>query len=375
VRRAGYAILLITAVVHAEPASKDDFHAHMKAGYDLEAQNKWTEAAAEFEVAVAFKDDARAYAELGWSAMLAGDLAKARKADVSAVGHATSDKLKATALFNLGTVEEKSGDRLAARLSYEASLAVAPNPAVKVALDKLGSVSGTMPNACYDVRDQIVPATHGAFVRDDGAIRTLGPNLRYCDTPARVVIAEITGEKQVDVRTTALAGSAIAITRKTRAVATGALVSGSFCIDNCSPMGHAGCSEISGCMLRTSIAGARRFALYPSDRSIGDKDDAASRAACTPWMQHGSLICSTAHHLAIVDDRRCGDDKVGIHVTVHDARSGNQTFEADGDRDLSAATPTYRFGSVTLAIAPGATPTAKLTVDKTTEDCLALVIR
>jgi hypothetical protein len=60
-------------------------------------------------------------------------------------------------------------------------------------LDKLGSVGGTMPNACYDVLDQIVPVTHGTFVRDDGAIRTVGSNLRYCDTPARVVVAEITG--------------------------------------------------------------------------------------------------------------------------------------------------------------------------------------
>lgn len=66
---------------------------------------------------------------------------------------------------------------------------------------------------------------------------------------------------------------------------------------------------------------------------------------------------------------------MGIHVTVHDASSGHQTFEANGDRDLAAATPTYRFGSVTLAIAPGAKPTAKLTVDQTTEDCFALVIR
>jgi hypothetical protein len=89
--------------------------------------------------------------------MLAGDLAVARKADMLAVGRTTSDKLKATALFNLGTVEENSGDKLAARLSYEASLALAPNPAVKAALDKLGSVGGTMPKACYDVLDQIVP--------------------------------------------------------------------------------------------------------------------------------------------------------------------------------------------------------------------------
>jgi hypothetical protein len=86
------------------------------------------------------------------------------------------------------------------------------------------------------------------------------------------------------------------------------------------------------------------------------------------------MVCLTAHYTAIVDDRACSSGKLGLHVSVYDAtkESAGDTkirIAADGDRDLSASFPTYRFG------ASGAKPSATLTVDKVTEACIALAIR
>jgi hypothetical protein len=91
------------------------------------------------------------------------------------------------------------------------------------------------------------------------------------------------------------------------------------------------------------------------------------------------MVCSTAHYMAIVDDRVCSGDQLGLHISVDDANRDSaddvkRRIAADGDRDLAASVPTYRFGTVVLAITPGAKPSAKLTVDKVTEGCIALAI-
>src|SRR5512143_2556800 len=85
-----------------------EYKKRMKAGWALQKQKKWSEAVPEFEAALkAIDSDERATTELGWSAMNAGDYTKARKADLVAVNIAIDPKVKASALFNLGSVLEK----------------------------------------------------------------------------------------------------------------------------------------------------------------------------------------------------------------------------------------------------------------------------
>ena len=109
-----------------------------------------------FEEAVAIApDDARAESELGWAALNAGDLAKARRATDAALAAvdaerpdgrgckrppcATSDPtLKAQSLYNSGRIAEASGDLRAAERAYRASLALRPNDVVERRLAELG---------------------------------------------------------------------------------------------------------------------------------------------------------------------------------------------------------------------------------------------
>jgi len=115
-----------------------DYDSHMKAGADLEDQKKWVEALAEFETALKLKpDDARALSEIGFTAVFAGKLDRAKQASTAAVLAAKDDaKLRGSALFNLGLAVEKEMPHAAAQL-YIASLTARPSPAVRARLAKL----------------------------------------------------------------------------------------------------------------------------------------------------------------------------------------------------------------------------------------------
>jgi hypothetical protein len=140
----------------------------MKAGWALQRKKQWALAVAEFEAALAqLENDPRALAELGWSAMNAGDLPKARKADEAAITVATDPKLKAASLYNLGKVQLRLGDTDAARRSFTASLVLRPNQTVEHELASLGGnrdpdpdpalcATGQEPCAC--ILANIVPA-------------------------------------------------------------------------------------------------------------------------------------------------------------------------------------------------------------------------
>src|SRR4051812_43399336 len=71
------------------PPTRDqlaEYKKHLKAGWALQKAKQWAQAVIEFEAAAKVLDgDQRALAELGWSAMNAGDFVKARKADEQAV--------------------------------------------------------------------------------------------------------------------------------------------------------------------------------------------------------------------------------------------------------------------------------------------------
>lgn len=119
---------------------------HMKAGWAAQRAKKWADATKEFEAALLVLDgDARALSELGWSAMNAGDYAKAKLADEAAIRAATDPKVKAASLFNLGLVQERLEDNDAAIRSFTESLALRPNQTVGTEAAKLGAKPGAPP--------------------------------------------------------------------------------------------------------------------------------------------------------------------------------------------------------------------------------------
>ncbi|HEX8113060.1 MAG TPA: tetratricopeptide repeat protein [Kofleriaceae bacterium] len=133
----------------ATAAQRAEYKKHMKAGWALQKQQKWAEAVVEFEAALAAVEaDQRAFSELGFSAMNAGDFKKARVADEQAVQVASDKKVKAAALYNLGLVFEKTSDRSGALRAYLASLELRPNKVVEQAVGRLGATPSAPPPFC-----------------------------------------------------------------------------------------------------------------------------------------------------------------------------------------------------------------------------------
>ncbi|MBV8756718.1 MAG: tetratricopeptide repeat protein [Deltaproteobacteria bacterium] len=159
---AGSAVVVVAPPADAAaPAKKQlskgqlaDYKKHMKAGWALQKQQQWAESVPEFEAAAKAVDgDQRALAELGWSAMNAGDFKKARRADDQAVRVAIDPKVKASALFNLGMVEAKTGNVDDARESFTESLKLRPNQTVEGELAKLGAAPATPKPFCPEGKD------------------------------------------------------------------------------------------------------------------------------------------------------------------------------------------------------------------------------
>jgi len=143
---------------------------HVKAGWSAQKDQRWADAVPEFEAALkAIDGDPRALSELGFSAMNAGDFAKARKADLEAVRVAFDPKVKAASLFNLGIVQEKSGDKDGALKSYLESLKLRANKTVAEAIAKLGATPQTEPPLCKPKQDPcecVMAAAFGEFDKD-----------------------------------------------------------------------------------------------------------------------------------------------------------------------------------------------------------------
>ncbi len=110
----------------------------MKAGDALEAKRQWSEALAEFEMALAIKPtDPKALGEVGFTAFKAGKLPRAREASEAFVeASATDQKLRGAALFNLGLAIEHVEPNAAAAL-YAASNKLRPNAVVAARLATL----------------------------------------------------------------------------------------------------------------------------------------------------------------------------------------------------------------------------------------------
>lgn len=119
--------------------ARQSYQNHLDEGRTLAQAKKWTEAISRYEEALRAKpEDPVALAELGYAAYYAGDLDRARSFNTRALKVATEPGLRASILFNEGMVDEKKGDKDAARKHYETSLSLRPNATVQTRLEKLG---------------------------------------------------------------------------------------------------------------------------------------------------------------------------------------------------------------------------------------------
>jgi hypothetical protein len=147
-----------------------EYRKRMKTGWARQKDLKWADAVPEFEAAlVAMPADQRALTELGWSAMNAGDFVKARKADQEAILVSVDKKLEAAGLYNLGLVQQKTGDTDGARKSFTASLALRANKTVEDALAGLGKAAEAAEAPCDLAKPCpcVIDAAFGELARDD----------------------------------------------------------------------------------------------------------------------------------------------------------------------------------------------------------------
>jgi tetratricopeptide (TPR) repeat protein len=94
---------------------------------------------ASYERALALRPgDPRLLVELGWAAFLDGDLERAAQATRQGLLGTREDKAKGAALYNLGRIAEKRGQKAEAADLYRESLAVRPNAIVEKRLNGLG---------------------------------------------------------------------------------------------------------------------------------------------------------------------------------------------------------------------------------------------
>ena len=130
------------AAAQPAPPSKEArraYRKHLAAGRKLGAKKAWGEAVVELEAALAaIPHDGRALSELAWAAYNAGDHDKARRAGMESVLAASDAKVKASALYNLGRVEETLAHKEQAAKLYRQSLALRENKTVAEHLAGLG---------------------------------------------------------------------------------------------------------------------------------------------------------------------------------------------------------------------------------------------
>lgn len=136
-----------TAKGSADPkvgkAKLTTYAAALAEGRKLAGEKKWADAAAKFQEAVAARpNDPRALAELGYAQHHAGEDDKARATNKLALAAASDANLRAMILFNEGLVDEKLGDKAAARAHYQASYKLRANDIVKKRLEGVGGTVG-----------------------------------------------------------------------------------------------------------------------------------------------------------------------------------------------------------------------------------------
>lgn len=116
------------------PAAADDPRAGVLVRDARKAQGRGDHAAAMrlFEQALLLRrDDAALQSDLGWSALQAGDLARAESATRAAIAGETRPALRAASLYNLGRILEARGNRAGAIQAYRESLTLRPHAVVQ----------------------------------------------------------------------------------------------------------------------------------------------------------------------------------------------------------------------------------------------------
>jgi tetratricopeptide (TPR) repeat protein len=107
-------------------------------GRGLQKKKDWAGAIAAFEQALAaIPNDATAYSEISQCGFLKKDYKLSEEAARKSVAFATSPKVRAASLYNLGRVQEERGEKAAAIESYSQSLLDRPNKTVRERLLKL----------------------------------------------------------------------------------------------------------------------------------------------------------------------------------------------------------------------------------------------
>lgn len=115
---------------------------HLTAGRKLAGKKDWKGAITEFEEALKTSPkDARVLGELGWAALQAGDLAKAKDANKRALAVASNPSQRAQILYNTGRVAEEEKDLVAAKAAYAESLGLRDNKEVAKRFESVGGKS------------------------------------------------------------------------------------------------------------------------------------------------------------------------------------------------------------------------------------------
>src|SRR5215470_3007299 len=124
--RALAVVVLLTLPALADPKGL------LRKGRDLQGAKKYAEAIAAFEEALKLQpDDPTVLGELGWTAYLMKDYAKAKDATQKAIARQPAPNIRGAALYNLGLIDEAKGDTAGAVTAYTESLRARPNATVR----------------------------------------------------------------------------------------------------------------------------------------------------------------------------------------------------------------------------------------------------
>ncbi|MFO0618465.1 MAG: tetratricopeptide repeat protein [Polyangiaceae bacterium] len=143
------------------PAKADTQSAvkHLTAGRKLAGKKDWKGAIAEYEEALKISPkDGRALGELGFAALQAGDLAKAKDANKRALAVASAPAQRAQILYNIGRVAEEEKDTAAAKAAYGESLSLRENKEVAKRFAGVGGKPeeiASSPTLCADGFDSM----------------------------------------------------------------------------------------------------------------------------------------------------------------------------------------------------------------------------
>jgi tetratricopeptide (TPR) repeat protein len=151
---ASSAVDAATAALHAKdagakatkpaltPAQRKAVLAALDAGRKKARAKDYKGALADYDRALAIApDDGRVLAEVGYAAMLDGDLTRADDANKRALKAVHDKNLRAQILYNAGRVAEARKDQEAARAAYAESLSLRENAEVRRRLDSVGGAA------------------------------------------------------------------------------------------------------------------------------------------------------------------------------------------------------------------------------------------